>query len=220
MIDLSRPIYEGMPVYPGDPEVRLREALTIERDGAAVTEVRAGSHTGTHVDAPAHVVPGGRTLDRVSLEELSGDALVIHVAAWLDPAADEALDESALRLDALEAVPPIVLVRTGWAGRFGSAAYLQHPFLTRGAAARLIDLGMHVLGVDALSPDRSSDQAAGSSLPVHELVLGADGLIVENLRGLELLGERARVGLFPLALDGTDGAPVRAVAFEAGDERR
>ena len=79
MRDLSHPIVDGMMVYPGDPGVHLGPALELDRDGAAVTSVRMGSHTGTHVDAPAHTVAGGRTMDAVRLDELVGDALVIRV---------------------------------------------------------------------------------------------------------------------------------------------
>ena len=86
MRDLSHPIRSGMQVYPGDPEVDLSAALELERDGAAVTALHLGSHSGTHVDAPAHTVAGGRTMDAVGLDELVGDALVIRVPGLADRA--------------------------------------------------------------------------------------------------------------------------------------
>jgi len=86
MRDLSHPLHSGMQVYPGDPGVDFAPALELERDGAAVTELHLGSHTGTHVDAPAHTVAGGRTMDRVSLDELVGEALVIRVPGLGDHA--------------------------------------------------------------------------------------------------------------------------------------
>jgi kynurenine formamidase len=70
---------------------------------------------------------------------------------------------------------------------------------------------MHVLGVDTLSPD-PTEAAGTTAFPVHEVVLGGDGLIVENLTGLEGLPSRVRIGVFPLSL-ANDGAPARAVAF-------
>ena len=77
------------------------------------------------------------------------------------------------------------------------------------AAARvLIDRGVHVLAVDTMSPDPTG----GEEFPVHEVVLGSDHLIVENLCGVGPLPDRVRVGFFPLKILG-DGAPVRAVAF-------
>ena len=207
MRDLSHPLRTGMQVYPGDPSVDLSPALELERDGAAVTSLHLGSHTGTHVDAPAHTVAGGRTMDLVALEELVGDALVIRVPGLADRATIGVDDLG----DLPERVPPIVVVDTGWARHFGTERALRHPALGVDAARLLVERGMHVLGVDTLSPD-PTDAAGTTEFPVHEVVLGGDGLIVENLTGLDGLPPRVRIGVFPLRLAG-DGAPARAVAF-------
>jgi kynurenine formamidase len=207
MRDLSHPLRTGMQVYPGDPSVDLSPALELERDGAAVTSLHLGSHTGTHVDAPAHTVAGGRTMDLVALEELVGDALVIHVPGLADRATIGVGDLG----DLPERVPPIIVVDTGWARHFGTERALRHPALGVDVARLLVERGMHVLGVDTLSPD-PTDAAGTTEFPVHEVVLGGDGLIVENLTGLDGLPSRVRIGIFPLRLAG-DGAPARAVAF-------
>lgn len=208
MRDLSHPLRTGMQVYPGDPGVDLTPALELDRDGAAVTALNLGSHSGTHVDAPAHTVAGGRTMARVSLDELMGDALVIRVPG-LDDRATIGVDDLG---ELPERVPAIVVVDTGWAGHFGTERALRHPSLDAAAARLLVSRGMHVLGVDTLSPD-PTDAAGTTEFPVHEVVLGADGLIVENLTGLDGLPSRVRIGVFPLRLEG-DGAPARAVAFD------
>jgi kynurenine formamidase len=207
MRDLSHPLQTGMQVYPGDPSVDLSPALELERDGAAVTSLHLGSHTGTHVDAPAHTVAGGRTMDLVALEELVGDALVIRVPGLAERATIGVDDLG----DLPERVPPIVVVDTGWARHFGTERALRHPALGVDAARLLVERGMHVLGVDTLSPD-PTDAAGTTEFPVHAVVLGGDGLIVENLTGLDPLPPRVRIGVFPLRLAG-DGAPARAVAF-------
>lgn len=207
MRDLSHPLRSGMQVYPGDPGVDLSPALELERDGAAVTALHLGSHTGTHVDAPAHTVAGGRTMDRVALDELVGDALIVRVRGLGDRATIGVGDLGELP----ERVPSIVVVDTGWAAHFGTERALRHPALGVDTARLLVERGMHVLGVDTLSPD-PTDAAGTTEFPVHEVVLGGDGLIVENLTGLEGLPARVRIGVFPLRLSG-DGAPARAVAF-------
>lgn len=212
MRDLSVPLRAAMQVYPGDPGVDLRPALELERDGAAVTALHLGSHSGTHVDAPAHTVAGGRTMDRVTLEELVGEALVIRVRALEGRRLDDHATIGVENLGELPTqMPAIVVIDTGWAAHFGTERALRHPALGVEAAGLLIDRGMHVLAVDSLSPD-PTDAAGTTEFPVHELVLGADGLIVENLTALDGLPERVRIGVFPLRLAG-DGAPARAVAF-------
>ncbi len=207
--DLSHPVRDGMMVYPGDPGVTIGPGLTLDADGVAVARIDMGSHTGTHVDAPAHTVPGGRTMADVALDELVGEAIVLRVPGatqarpygWQDFVVDGGMPAS---------LPPIVIIDTGWAPWFGDVLALRHPSLDAAAARELMRRGMRVLAVDTLSPDPTD--AAASGFPVHEVVLGGDGLVVENVCGLEGLPSRVRVGFFPFKLEG-DGAPVRGVAF-------
>lgn len=210
IIDLSHRIEDGMPVYPGDPSVHIHHALEVASDGVAVDDVRMGTHTGTHVDAPSHTVEGGRTMADVGLEELVGEALVIrvHELAEGEVCGWDRLNEAAGGLP--DRVPPIVVVDTGWAQWFRDERRTRHPAIGADAARELVVRGMRVLAVDTLSPDLT--ESSDGSFPVHEVVLGADRLIVENLRGLEDLPARVRLGFFPLRLNG-DGSPVRAVAF-------
>jgi kynurenine formamidase len=207
--DLSHPIRDGMMVYPGDPGVAIGPALTLDADGVAVARIDMGSHTGTHVDAPAHAVAGGRTMAEVALDELVGEAVILRV-----PGASEGKsygwDDIVLDGGIPESLPPIVLIATGWARWFGDERARRHPWLHASAARELKRRGMRVLAVDTLSPDPTD--GSDGTFPVHEVVLGGDGLIVENVCAVEGLPSRLRVGFFPLRLEG-DGAPVRAVAF-------
>lgn len=209
MRELSHRIETGIQVYPGDPGVTIEPALELARDGVDVAALHLGSHSGTHLDAPSHTVAGGRTTGAIALDELVGEALVVHLTG-LAPRQSVGLADLAAALPGgvPERVPPIVIVDTGWAAAFGTDAAVDHPAIEADASAELMRRGMHLLGVDALSPDLTG----GEAFPVHDVVLGADGLIVENLCNLEGLPERVRVGFFPLPID-ADGAPVRAVAF-------
>ncbi|WP_125107125.1 cyclase family protein [Gulosibacter massiliensis] len=205
LIDLSHPIGTGMPVFPGDPEVTVRPAAELERDGFAVARLELGSHSGTHVDAPAHSIAGGRTIDQVALDELVGEAAVLQLPGL---AAGEVITVERLAplLDAGLGGARIVLLATGWDAHWGEASYFAHPTLGADACRALIEAGMHVLGMDTLNPDPSD----GGELEVHRLVLGSDRLIIENLRGLTGLPSRVRFAGVPLRLDAGDGSPIRA----------
>lgn len=215
--DLTRPVHTGMPVYPGDPGVRITPALRLDQDGVEVAHLDLGSHTGTHVDAPAHTVAHGRTVDRLRMDELAGRTLVLGfpdltagavvTAGMVEDLLGARTPATAVGPDGV--VPPRVLIATGWDAHFDDAALrVRHPVLSAGAAELLWAAGARVLGVDTLSPDPTSapDQPGGQDphgFPVHRVFLGGDGIIVENLAGL--------AGLWRLDPGGAGGAvPERA----------
>lgn len=209
LIDLSHPITAGMPVYPGDPQVAVTTALNIDDDGAAVARLELGTHTGTHLDAPAHTIPGGRTVDQLDLTLLDGEACILPVQTdQTESLQEQQLDASDLRSLPAE-LPRIVCIATGWDQYFHAALHEHHPYLGLELAQELWRRGARVLGVDTLSPDPTSKPA---EFLVHEFWLGNDGIIVENLRQLTELPDRVHMTMLPLPLTGLDGSPVRAVA--------
>jgi kynurenine formamidase len=218
--DLSRPIESGMPAFPGDPAVSVTAHATVAGDGYRVSTLSCGSHTGTHVDAPSHTEPDGRPIDAVSIDRFAFDARLVDCRGR--PA------RSAIGPEALPATDAdLLVVRTGWADRWGEPAYRDHPYLSRAAARFCRDQGYDV-AVDAFSPDptppadptddggegangdRDGDEPDG--VPAHRTLLGADRLILENLTNLAGLPERFELLAFPLPIADGDGAPVRAVA--------
>lgn len=209
IIDLSHPLTSGMPVYPGDPQVTITPVLNIHDDGAAVARVELGTHTGTHLDAPAHTIPGGRTVDQLDLTMLDGEAYILHVHTEQR----ESLKTQQLGASNFEPLPDqlprIVCIATGWDQYFYDALREHHPYLGLELVKELWRRGARVLGVDTLSPDPTSEL---SDFPVHEFWLGNDGIIVENLRGLTKLPNQVHMSVLPLPLTGLDGSPVRAVA--------
>src|SRR5438067_10347547 len=81
LLDITRPIRSGMPRYPGDPPVRLEPVASIGADGYAVSSLHLSTHTGTHLDPPAHFLAGGLTVDQAPLDLLIGPARVVAAAA-------------------------------------------------------------------------------------------------------------------------------------------
>jgi len=213
-VDLSHPVEDGMPVYPGDPAVRISPATTIGEHGYNVLHLHLGSQSGTHVDAPYHFLEGGARIDELPLELFLGPALVVDVRGKRPR---EAITWADLAPHAGQLGPDRRLVlHTGWDAHWGSERYLAHPFLSGDAAERLVALGLRTVAVDALSLDETVPGGAGEGgFAAHAAVLGAGGVIVENLRGLAALRTATPVlSVLPLRLAGGDGAPVRAVALE------
>ncbi|MFE3026179.1 cyclase family protein [Nocardia tengchongensis] len=209
ILDLSVPIRSGMPVYPGDPEVTVRPALTVAADGVNVLHLDLGSQTGTHVDAPRHIDDALPALDELPLDRFTGPGVVIDARA---AGAGGAIGRE--YFEGRVAAGQVVLVATGWSAHWGTPAYLNHPHLTVAAAEYLVAAGVRTVGIDALSVDPTPAE----EIPVHRILCGAHAVIAENLTGLaavldaQTAGQRVEVSLFPLHLPGADGAPVRAVA--------
>ncbi|TKX75280.1 cyclase family protein [Halorubrum sp. GN11_10-6_MGM] len=229
--DLSQPIETGMPTYPGDPDVTLAPDATHEADGYATSELRTGTHAGTHVDAPKHTLPGGEPIDEGAVGRFAFEARLVDCRplAPREAVAPEALpDPSGLDPDV-----DLLVLRTGWESHWGTVRYRDHPYLTAAAAerCRAADVGV---ALDAFGPDptptadarpnedggpnegggpaASNERDEPDGTPAHDALLGAALPIVENLRALDGLPDRFRLYAFPLRLRGADGSPVRAVA--------
>jgi arylformamidase len=208
--DLSHRIENGMTIFPGDPIPDIQRADSTQA-AWLVSALFLGSHTGTHIDAPSHFFPGGRTIDSIEVERFVIPGVVVPALGLED---DQPIGAELLE-GALPQLPKGggVIVRTDWSQYWGRERYFRHPFLSPEAAEALISARVGIVGIDALNVDstvRETDR-------VHELLLGNDVLIVENLTGLVQLkpGTIYQFSFLPLLLPGLDGSPVRAVATES-----
>ncbi|KAJ6593291.1 putative cyclase [Mycena capillaripes] len=210
IVDLSHSLKPGMQIYPGDPDFNCLCATTIEKDGYSVRTLSMGSHTGTHVDAPSHFFAEGKSIEQIPLSTFVGPALLVDLTYKLPR---EPITWADLAPHAEYMAPGVILLlRTGWSQYWCTEKYLEHPFLERPAAEQVIATGVQVVGVDTLSPDETRLDGTGS-FGAHEVILGAGGVIAENLTNLHALdGPNYVVHLVPLNIDGSDGSPVRAFA--------
>ncbi len=207
--DLSQPIENRMSFYPGDPQPDIRPAQDVTAPWR-VSELHIGTHTGTHMDAASHFIERGRTIDQYPIERLMLYGISIAIGG-LNP--DEPIGSE--RLEEFTALIPeggAIVIRTAWDHFWGQELYFRHPYLAPAAAQRLAAAGAGLVGIDALNVDSTSQ----GTNQAHEILLGRDILIVENLRGLDQLnpGEIYRFSFLPLSLPGLDGSPIRAVAWK------
>ncbi len=217
--DLSHKIDDDTPVYPGDPTVSLTPAATLAGNGFNLLHVRMGSQTATHVDAPYHFFDVGARLDELPLELFLGTGVVVDVRNRKPRSRIEWADLS----PAAERLAPgrILVLHTGWDQHWGSEAYFDHPFLTGQAAERVVASGVRTVAIDAPSVDETVAHATPpDGFAAHNVLLGAGGVIVENLTNLDAVRDPEPVlSLLPLHLARADGAPVRAVALERHPDR-
>jgi arylformamidase len=207
IVDLTHTIDTDMPIYPGTQSPELIPAWTLEKDGFAEAIIRLGSHTGTHIDAPAHLIAGGTFLDSYAMETFRGIghcADLRHLPNLEIGRTDlECLSETLGSTDFL-------LLNTGWSERWGTAAYFeQHPVLSLEAAKWLTGFNLKAVGLDNSSADRFDS----TSFPIHQCLLGMEILIIENLTRLDRLpAGDLQLTCLPLKLAHADGAPVRVIA--------
>jgi kynurenine formamidase len=220
-VDLSHPLADSaVQCYPGDFPFTCHPQATVIKDGYSVHKISLSSHTGTHIDAPSHFFADGKTIDQIPLSTLTGPAVVVDLTTRKQQLkARQMIEWGDIQEYAPQMRQGIILVlRTGWSQYWGTPKYYDHPFLSREAAKRVLELGVRVLGVDTLNPDETPYDGAGGThgFGVHQEILGAGGVIAENLTNLQALGDgQSIISLIPLNLVGSDGSPVRAFAWKA-----
>jgi len=205
--DVTVPITNNMPVWPGDPPVQLTAKSHRSRDKShtvRLTAIEMSSHTGTHIDAPFHMIDSGKKLHELSLDVLAGKAAVFEIAGArsLGRTELERLDWSGVER---------VLFKTENSKRWQDGKFYEDfVYLDPGGAEFLVQRGIRLVGIDYLS----IDQFKSESHPSHFVLLTKDIVVLE---GLDLnavrQGEYTLLAL-PLNLQDADGAPTRVVLMK------
>lgn len=207
-LDLSHVISSDMPVFPGTPYPKIKSASTLAVAGFVEKEVTLYTHTGTHLDAPAHILPAGQTLDAYPAQWFWGQGVTLDFSR-LKRGAIEKKDILPFASTIREA--DFVLLHTGWSNYWGDPSYFaDYPVLTAEAAEWLATFNLKGFGVDAISVDGMD----AADYTIHKLFLSKKTVIIENLTNLSsLIGRNFNLFCFPLMLKDADGSPVRAVAI-------
>ena len=211
-IDFTHIISPSMSTFPGTPAPELTTVATVPANYYRETKLQLYSHMGTHMDAPAHIIEDGRTLDQFPAEHFIGSAVVIPCTPKRMP--DEpypVIDMSALEpyMEAAEAAD-FLIFSTGWESKWNDAsAYIKdYPILAPDIAFFAATRHKKGVGVDTLSPDRPD------KLHFHRAFLSfEEGVIIENLCNLASIpaGELFPLCALPLLFENADGAPARVL---------
>ncbi|MGI0132416.1 MAG: cyclase family protein [Thermoplasmata archaeon] len=203
VIDISMPVYPGMPCFPGDPAVTVQRTHSIDRgDAYNVSTVNLGTHTGTHVDPPIHFLNDGVGIDAVDLGRLNGPCWVHAV-----PSSARLIDAAALR--DVPAGTSRLLLKTRNSARWVSEDrfFPDYVALSPDGAREALHRGVRLVGIDALSIESDTS----GTFPVHHALLGEGALILEGLRLAEVAPGPYQLACLPLRLRGGDGGPARAM---------
>ncbi len=202
LIDISVPISPALPRFPGDPPVRLAPLPAAGSDPAfKLTRLSFGSHTGTHIDAPSHLLPAGFGSDAIPLAALVGPCRVLDLGRPSDPIGADLL--ASLPLGGMTRL----LLRTAnselWSRPGFSPDYVA---LAPDGASWLVENGVRLVGIDYLSIEPFSGSGA-----VHQILLGGGLVILEGLDLGQVTAGDYELICLPLKLPDCDGAPCRAV---------
>lgn len=206
VLDLTHTITEATPLWPGTPAVQLEPLAEYGTEGYRETMLHFSSHTGTHIDAPAHLLRGGLTLDSFPPKQFAGTAVTL-----------DCRNRSAITLSMLHSYETalsgaeFVLFDTGWSRYWQTPDYFgAYPALEPQAAQYLAGMRLKGIGSDTVSLDPFMDD----TLAVHRILLGAGLLLLENLCNLSALtGRECFLTAAPLKIGCADGAPARVLAI-------
>ncbi len=207
VVDCSHHYDNAMPLMEGIAPPDFTDFATVVRDGYAMSRYAFTNHTGTHIDAPAHQIDGGATLDEIPLSRLVTEAVVFDCRS-VDPG-PVALHDISDRVDEIRP-NDLALFCSGNDRNWGTDAYWR-AWCYPGAEAStaLIDRGVSGVGFDG----PSADPVDSVTYELHRIWLGAGRVILENLRSLTELPGRCRIVCAPLKVRKANGGPVRVLAL-------
>src|SRR3989338_6342700 len=119
IIDLTHTFTEDMPVYPGDPKSTLKQIATLNKDGYNDHKIETVMHVGTHMDAPLHMIKGGKRIDEISSDKLFGPGVLLDARGKTEINADILLDRRIKK-------GFIVLVYTGFGIKYRNKDYFEN----------------------------------------------------------------------------------------------
>ncbi len=200
IFDISLEIAEDMPLYRGRREKKPKiERIRTLDEGANETRLTLETHTGTHVDAPLHMLPSGISIDRIPPSQLMGPAVVLEIRNRSEITVEDLKPQEALLLP-----EHFVLLKTD--NSFQDLSRDDFTYLTESAARFLVTKKLKGVGIDALGVERNQE-----GHPTHRVLLESGLMVIEGLFLRDIDPGLYFLVVLPLKIRGGDGAPARAV---------
>lgn len=212
--DLSVTLKPGMPTWKSSPEVKIEYSPGVEKEGHLIESYSSLTHTGTHVDAPAHYVARATTVDQIDLETLVGIGYCIRPD----------LDGTDITYNSLEKIwekkyeKNILLLHTGWDKKRGFTKEFQNDF--PGLSYDAIDFfkqhPVKMIGLDTLGIEPFNH----TDFRVHKELLSLGIPFIEDMAGLDKLeeGKDYFIAALPLKIGGGSGSMARVIAMELEED--
>jgi arylformamidase len=200
IIDITAPIFEGMPVYKNKPE-KQPQISTVTNAHVTESRISLDVHSGTHVDAPLHMMNEGKTIETLPIEKLVRPCKVLDLTEVNEKIAKH--DIEALGIEAED----FVLFKTK--NSFDEEFNFEFIYVAEDAAQYLAEIGISGVGIDALGIERAQE-----GHPTHRALMGKDIIIIEGLQLKEVVAGEYFMVAAPLKLQGVDAAPARILLIE------
>ena len=208
VIDLTHTISENISLFPGTEKPILRKVSEYEKNGFSETEITLYSHVGTHIDPPAHIFEGGKTLDEFPVEHFIGKAVVIDCKNAKGYITMELLKNKMVLLEKAD----FLIFNTDCSKFWKKDSYLEnYPHLSEEVCNYILNSNKKGIGIDAISIDDTNT----SPIKMHKKLLKENRIIIiENLTNLDAVGDAIfTLVALPLKYENSDGAPARIIAI-------
>ena len=208
IIDLTQTLTPKTRVFPGYPQPIIHKWATYNEEGYYANLLLLVEHTGTHIDSPAHFIPGAPTIDQIPPSKFIGKAVVLDLTHKepQQPITKEEIKQSIKETGTEPGPGWYILIALGW-DKVDDETWLKYPYIEDNAARHLARLGIEGLGLDSPSPDYPP-------FMTHKILLPQNTLIIENLTNLtKLIKETFTLIITPLKIGKGSASPIRALAL-------
>jgi len=205
IIDLSYNLSNGIFAYPSDPKIIIKKKKNIARDGSMLHSLSFSTHSGTHLDVPAHIIENGKSLDQFPLSAFMGKAIKVNKSNYR-------------MLSKIEKDYNAIVYETQWYLEYSDPTIFfgkNRPKIPNHLIDLILENNINIFCSDLPSVDESGSKEK----PIHNALLGENIIIYESLNNLNLLPDLKPFDFFglPLSLGKVDGSPTRAIGILQND---